>query len=451
MYQPSIPQQYQQQKKRQPFQFNARRSFPFCQQLPPTLNGFEPHGETGRSMQQQNESQQRSFLEQQHRMLEQQQIQSISLASPSSTPSSQFRHELTMPDAYFPPLTSSVLHAQDISQMQHRYQQHQQDCNIKPSTAEKSVAPSISDPNVDIEAKDDSMSLPEPATKFEMSRSRKVAISGTLVVNDAKQCPTNKAHKRKFGTIASKDADTHVNDEQCSDVGAPKSARVQLTRSFESSEAKDTSPEPFRDMPKGAPGSVSKLPTVSAQASAGHICKAATPKSILLTSTAQSSNGLGSSAIDREHDQMSLDDFQLPEAADNSDAHRAYDIQIEPVSSMEHTLRSTASWKTPRLSSYNTRSSVRPTSTCASSAFTFSPTTISTPATLPKDQWLDGGAQVKSKEDDGVSATASTLASPAPRRNLEGSRPLPPQPQGLCNSQANHQQPTIPPPTGSLR
>jgi hypothetical protein len=269
-----------------------------------------------------------------------------------------------------------------------------------------------------------------------------------VVVNDAKQCPTKKAHKRKFGTIASKDADTHVNDEQCSDVRAPKSARVQLSRSFENSEAKDTSPEPFRDMPKGAPGSVSKLPTVSAQANAGHICKAATPKSILLTSTAQSSNGLGSSAIDREHGQMSLDDFQLPEAADNSDAHRAYDIQIEPVSSMEHTLRSTASLKTPRLSSFNTRSSVRPTSTCASSAFTFSPTTISTPATLPKDQWLDGRAQVKSKEDDGVSGT---LASSAPRRNLGGSMPLPPQPQGLCNSQANHQQPTIPPPTGSLR
>lgn len=423
MYQPPMHQQYQHQQQQQPsFQFNHQQ-FPPSHQVPPTPNSLELHGEAGRFMQQQMDAQQRAMLEQQYQMRKEQQVQFTPLASPSSTPY-HMHQDFTVPGDFFSPLTSPALHAQNSSQSRQHFTPHQQGYYTNPSTAASSAAPSPIDVNGDVEMGGDSVVLPDSSTQTKKPARRKPATPRTFAMNKVKQSPIQKAQKRKSVALAHKDADAIAQDPQRSGHIAPRSAGLQMPPPFESSENDSVSPEALNDMPMGPPprpGSVSQSPAIAPQ-NQEISGPAATPKSIL---SMKGMNAPASTGISGQMGQASLEDLELPEAAEDQGSTATHS-QISD--SQEPTPRLMASRKTPKLGPLSTPSSSKPLSASNSPAHALSPMTASTPAGLLKDKKDGKGTRATSKKRGSVSTTNSALVSPALRPKVSPSiKPLLPE------------------------
>lgn len=423
MYQPSMPQQYPPQQQ-QNFHFQQQQQFP-SNQVPPTPDSLELHGEAGRFMQQQMDAQQRAMYEQRYQMRKEQ-LQFTPMASPSTTPY-HMNTEFPVSGDFFSPLTSPALHAQNTSQMHQQFMPQAQGYYTNPSTAASSAAPSPIDPNKDVEMTGDGTANSESATQSKKTSRRKPATPRTFALNKVKQSPIQKAQKRKSVALSNVDADAAIQDVQKSGQIAPKSAGFQMPPFLESSENDSVSPEALSDIPMGPPprpGSAYQSPALRAQK--GELTgPAATPKSLLSMKSAYDANP-ASSGISGQMGQASLEDLELPEAADGREAELSKTTIVQSTSSQEHTPRLTASRKTPKLGPLSTASSGRPLSISGSPAM--SPMTASTPAGILKDKKDNRSSRGTSKKRGSVCTTSSALASPALRPKVSPSiKPLLPE------------------------
>ena len=443
MYQPSMQQTYpqqHQQSQQSSFNFNQnqQQQFPSSHQVPPTPNSLDLHGEAGRFMQQQMNAQQRAMLEHQYQMRKEQQVQFTPMASPSTTPY-HMHPDFTVPGDFFSPLTSPALHAQNASQMHQQFVPQLQGYYTNPSTATSSAAPSPIDHTGDIEMGGDGVAHSESATHTKKSSRRKPATPRTFALNKVKQSPIQKPHKRKSIALSQTDADAVVHDAQRSGQIVPKSAGFQMPPPLESSENESVSPEALNDIPMGPPprpGSVTQSPAIVAR-NQGVTGPAATPKSILSMKSVHDANGPGSTGISGQMGQASLEDLELPEAADGQETQPSSQSIIQPTDSQEQTPRLTASRKTPKLGPLSTPSSGRPPSVSGSPAI--SPMTASTPAGLLKDKKDTKGGRGTSKKRSSICTTSSALASPALLPRVSPSiKPLLPEGSKLytCNTVA---------------
>ena len=431
MYRPSMQQTYPQQhqhSQQQNFNFNQhqQQQYPPSHQVPPTPNSLDINGEAGRFMQQQMDAQQRAMLDQQYQMRKEQQVHFTPMASPSTTPY-HLHPDFTVPGDFFSPLTSPALHAQNASQAHHQFVPQLQGYYTNPSTATSSAAPSPVDHNGDVEMGGDGAAYSESATHSKKPSRRKPATPRTFALNKVKQSPIQKPHKRKSIALSQIDAEAVVHDAQRPGQATPRSAGFQMPPTLESSENESVSPEALNDIPMGPPprpGSVHQSPAIVAR-NQGVTGPAATPKSLLSMKSVYDANGPGSSGISGQMGQASLEDLELPEAADGQESQPSGLSIIHPSKSQEQTPRLAASRKTPKLGPMSTPSG-RAMSVSGSPAI--SPMTASTPAGLLKDRKDSKGARGTSKKRGSICTTSSALASPALRPKVSPSiKPLLPE------------------------
>ncbi|KAI5369516.1 Putative myc-type, basic helix-loop-helix (bHLH) domain-containing protein [Septoria linicola] len=416
----------------QQYQFQGMPGFSPTQHIPPTPNSYEMHGETRHFLQSQLDPQQRAILEQRYQLRKEDAIAFTPMVSPAGTPQYSVPPEFTIPGAYFSPLTSPMLHAQNSQQLQ---QQRQQGYYTNPSTAPSSSATSPLDPNTDVDMLLDESLMEAAETRTRKSTRRKVPTprsAGPLA--RVKQSPIQKAIKRKSGTMLSTLApppESEGNlDLQRLRSAQPTSAGLQLPRS-DSSANGSISPEPLSEALMGPPprpsSSRTNSPAVRAQhGSGGPLGKAATPKSLL------SMRRGGSSTSDPNPQQntgdMELEDLQLPAAADESISKPVLSqivTQMPPSGSGDDTPRLSAR-KTPKLGPLSTPSSARLPSAAPSPSVVGSPMIASTPGAL-----LNGRKESRSGRGGkkrGSVSNVSSMPSPALRPKISPSiKPLLPE------------------------
>jgi hypothetical protein len=476
LYQSAVQHQQQQQAygASQAFQFATQPSYPSHQHVPPTPNSFEMHGEAGRFLLQRPQSQhaqplppldpqQRALLEQRYQ-LRKEDIAYTPMVSPAGTPSQYAVPDYTInPAAYFSPLTSPALHAQNP-------QQHFQHGYHNAGMAPTSNPPSPHDLNGDVDMMGDSIIPPEtsPATtkKPRLKRANTPRTADPLA--RVRQSPIQKAAKRKSASMLSSFAVADPEGFKPPSRGPssqPGSAGLVVPPQFrnDSSESGSISPEPLSEALMGPPprrpaSSVTNSPALqghqhpqhqspnTAAASAAAAAAAATPKSFLSmqrgqgSSTASGANTgdtFGGSTMDED-----FIDIQLPGAASNVDApvstatltngrrSTASSSAGRPVlpqlntqtsnstagmsdSGDTPTATTTTASNTPRLSAARKTPKLGPSSTPLSSAarLTGSPLTASTPGALLRDRKADASKPTSrhSKKRSSVGSIAGSV------------------------------------------
>ena len=396
LYQPAVTQPHQPKE----FHFNGHQGYPPASHIPPTPNSYEMHGRAGSFMSHQQQQQYyRATMEQQrYQMQKDPHITFTPMASPTGTPQFHMLPEFTAPGAYFSPLSSPMLHAQNG---QHNHA-HPQGYVSHPNTAPSSAAPSPNDGNLDVDMGGNSQELPN-----RRKSRRKIATPKSVAANArAKSSPAPKAQKRKTSAKVSD------NDLRRAVTSQPSSTSLRYP---DSSEADSVSPEPLGESrmgPPPRPGSNLAQSASSGEqqqgAEAQAASAAATPKSLLQRRGAQQlTNGQsGTSQITQSAgDVGGLDDLALPEAA-RPTAPAPINTQIATAEDEGETPRMSAR-KTPKLDATSTPSSARPPSALASPAVGPSPATnASTPAAILKDK-KDAKGGRGGKKRGSVSQTGS--------------------------------------------
>ncbi|SMY19934.1 unnamed protein product [Zymoseptoria tritici ST99CH_1A5] len=414
LYQPSMQQQFN--SLQQQLQFAGMPSYPSSQHVPPTPNSFEMHGEAGKFMQQMDPSH-RAMLEQRYQLRKEDASTFTPMVSPAGTPHYNVQPEFTIPGAYFSPLTSPMLHAQNH---QHASQQLQQGFYTNPNTAPNSTVSSPLDPTADVDMLGEQVASSETLNaNGRKPPRRKVATPRSVgPLARVKQSPIQKATKRRSTTVLSLATPKEV-DQTLEGRTATQTTNRMHVRPNDSSENGSISPEPLSEAlmgPPPRPGSAStKSPSISALRQQG--TPAATPKS-LLSRRSSSQDAVGQNlkrtqSIDMDAD-MEFADIQLPSAAADEPGQGA---KIDRLNTSTATLTSIggtprlSARKTPKLAGISTPMSAVPAS-AAPSPIAASPMTASTPGALLKGR-ADSKSGRSSKKRASVSGTAAALASPA--------------------------------------
>lgn len=462
MYQPSMHQQQASFHANQQYQFQGMQGFPSTQHVPPTPNSFDMHGETRRFLQQQLDPHQRAILEQRYQLkkedavrakhnecaqeswLTSHQIAFTPMVSPAGTPQYNIQPEFTIPGAYFSPLTSPMLHAQNGQQ------HHHQGYYTNPSTAPSSNATSPLDPNADVDMTGDDISLPESANSAAKKSRRKPATPRSVgPLARVRQSPIQKpmdrkgGMKRKSGTMLSSLAPTKEMEDimelQRSASVQPPPGNLQTPRN-DSSENGSISPEPLSEALMGPPpkpgSSLGQSPALVAQKDgmAQMAGKAATPKSLLSMRGGHQANATSHpeqrpSSGASEH--AEFEELQLPAAATQDTGPRPslpqLDTSISSSTISDDTPRATAR-KTPKLGASSTPSSARAPSAMPSPLVMGSPMSASTPGALLKDRKPNSKGARDNKKRGSMSGSGSALVSPALRPRISPSiKPLLPE------------------------
>lgn len=362
------------------------------------------------------------------------------LVSPAVTPhdaSFQIPPEFTVPGAYFSPLTSPALDAQNSRGGHHAYLSQSQ-------TAETSMTTSPID--LDVDMMGEQAQQQEPGRKL---RNKKSAASTRVSAPSARirQSPIVKAqshsHRRK-GTLSSVIPPKEVSEllEQAQKSGGqsrPITAGLGVPASRDGSEAESISPEPLSEAlmgPPPRPGSVTASPSIRAMGSNGQpssmldgqqMCPA-TPASLMrLQPSPKNRSQPGSqtgtpSFIPEGSTQPINDDFSLPEpAALTSGASRPGVARVDTAIHDEQSTPRMPARKTPKLGPLSTPSgSTRSPSVSAMA----SPSSIST-----KKAELKPAARGGKKRG----SVSSALVSPALRPKISPSiKPLLPEGGTYC-------------------
>jgi hypothetical protein len=415
IYQASVQQaMYQPQ---QSYQLHPQHIFPPNQHVPPTPNSFEMHGEAARFMQQQSQMdpQQRAIMEQRYGIRKDDAIAFTPMVSPAGTPQYHMLPEFTTPGAYFSPLTSPMLHAQN-QQHPHMLQQQQQGYMTNPSTAPSSNTNSPIDPLLDVDMLGDDMVLPDSAGPQPRKSRRKVATPRSVAAGTRGQQKTaQKAQKRK-STSPNVPLSAGDGSNQRSIASQPPSAGLQMPAQFDSSGG-SISPEPLSESVMGPPPrpgsrSVHQSPNIIGQPGGGAVGPAATPKSLLtMRSPRNPINGQNTSS-QSSVDPANLDDLSLPEAATTQSSRRPSLTQINtqiPLPGDDENTPRLSARKTPKLGPMSTPSSAR--LSAVESPAVGSPMSATTPsAILNKKDSKNGRGN---KKRGSMSANGSKLVSPA--------------------------------------
>ncbi|RMZ17620.1 hypothetical protein D0862_00788 [Hortaea werneckii] len=426
----------------QQFQYQSQPSYPSGHGVPPTPNSYELHGEVGRFMNQQGhaDQQQRAILDQRYGPRKDDAMTFTPMMSPACTPQYPLNSDFATPGAYFSPLTSPLLHAQNGGNMQpHAPQQYLQGFFTNPSTAPSSSATSPIDLNGDV-AMGEALSLPESAVSQPRKGRRKPATPrGVTAGNKVKQSPIQKPQKRKSGRLSQvmKSSDeSQAETREVAQSGSKYTSQraVQIAATDGSGEG-STSPEPASGSVMGPPprpaSSVNPSPAINPQRRSGKVDtpgSAATPKSILSTSsTQQQASGRiseGTGSIDAD----GLDDLQLPAAADQTSRKPSptqIDTSMHTASASGQSTPRMSVRKTPKLGPSSTPSSTRNNSAVESPA-AGSPMNGSAPGHLLKEARSDSRSDVSSRRRSSVRPNG--VASPAIRPKISPSiKPLLPE------------------------
>ena len=410
IYQASVQQAMYQSPH--PYQLHPQHVFPPNQQVPPTPNSYEMHGETGRFLQQQHahmDPHQRAIMEQHYGIRKDDAVAFTPMASPAGTPQFNILPEFTTPGAYFSPLTSPMLHAQN-----QQHQQFQQGYVTNPSTAPSSNTNSPIDPNIDVDMLGDGMALPDSAGPQPRKSRRKAATPRSVAAGTRAQTKTASKTTKRKSSSHNPPTSAPESVSQGRIQLPPSSASLQMPGQFDSSGAESISPEPLGESVMGPPPrpgsrSVNTSPNIVGQQQGSTVGSVATPKSLLAMRSAQQpingQHGSNQTAVEP----ASLDDLALPEAATNPSSRRPSLTQINTQISLpegeENTPRLSAR-KTPKLGPLSTPSSARPTSAVQSPALG-SPMTASTPSAI-----LNKSGKGNRKRGS-MSASGSKLVSPA--------------------------------------
>jgi hypothetical protein len=386
------------------------------------------------------------------------------MVSPAGTPSQFAVPDYTInPAAYFSPLTSPALHAQNS-------QQHFQHGYHNPGLAPTSNPPSPHDLNGDVDMMGDNIAPPETSSattkKPRLKRANTPRTADPLA--RVRQSPIQKAAKRKSASMLSSfavaDSEGHKPPSR-GPSSQPGSAGLVVPPQFrnDSSESGSISPEPLSEALMGPPprrpaSSTTNSPALQgrhhpqhqnsndiAAASAAAAAAAATPKSFLsmqrgqgsgTASGANTGDAFGGSIMDED-----FVDIQLPGAASNVDApvstatltnsrrSTASSSAGRPVLPQLNTQNSnsaagasdgdtptattTTASNTPRLSAARKTPKLGPSSTPLSSAarLTGSPLTASTPGVLLRDRKSDASKPIArhSKKRSSVGSVAGSV------------------------------------------
>lgn len=401
--------------------------------IPPTPNSYEFHGnDAGRYMQQQMDAQTRAFLEQRYQMRKD---EFTPLVSPAVTPQDakfQTVPEYTIPGAYFSPLTSPALRAQNNAMQQQQFHHIQgtqgQGHHTQPSTAGSSAATSPVNANFDVDMFGaDGLSLPEPARRSsrKLQAPRSVGPAGRV-----RQSPIVKPRKRKSATLSSsitpKDVDAILHQAPRSQPSTGKLSQGPF-QTADNSSADSISPEALSEAlmgPPPKPGSALQSPNIMPENNSASSKSAApaTPASLMSFDNSRrptsSRNGVhphSAQPLGQQHHDAGLEDFALPPSA----------TPLQPVPASGEITPRISVRKTPKLGPLSTASSItfRATSATSSPAISAmaSPMSVMTPSGFGKA--MDKNA--KSNKKRGSVSTGSNIVSPALRPKISPSiKPL---------------------------
>lgn len=408
--------------------------------VPPTPNSYELQGNARHYMAQQMDSGAGPFYDQQRRLTKEDNMSFTPLVSPAVTPRhSAFQPipEYTIPGAYFSPLTSPALHAQQ--QQQNRSYAHSQYTN--PTTADNSAAASPLDLNMDVDSLKD-------ATDVAPRRSRRkptMPHSAGPTACGVRQSPIVKAQRRRSAHLSTIIPPREVNNilmeaQNQSQAQGSRTPSIEYMPPYQEDTSADSiSPEALPDLVMGPPPlpvSIYNSPalqpqthsapastTINSHPGSSAVCPA-TPASLMSIRKSQQQNGVKRSAGPhpgsgqfqvQSQDQMNmLEDLALPPSA--AEPARPALSRIETTTSGETTPRLAPAIKgTPRLAPSN--------STTASPIIG----ATNSPALGPAGRKVDQKRSQPAKKRGSVSTT-SVLVSPAIRPKISPSiKPLLPE------------------------
>ncbi|KAF2691420.1 hypothetical protein K458DRAFT_286667 [Lentithecium fluviatile CBS 122367] len=294
--------------------------------VPPTPNSIEMHGDPGRYMQQMDAQQ--TMFEQRYQMRKGD-TTFTPLVSPAVTPhEARFRVQemTTVPGAYFSPLTSPALNAQNHP--------HAPAYSSQYATSGSSAGASPNDVDMDM-LEESAMSQQEQGRKLRSANKRSAPRSSATPAR-IRQSPIVKPGRRK-ATVSS------LIPKEVSELldqvhgYRPPSSGIDMNRSRESSMADSISPEPLCEMgPPPKPGSVTQSPAMLAQnqQASGQGVAPATPASLMRIHPSPTFNAPDVPPM--------LDDLTLPEAS----------LDRPPLTRLDTTLDNGED--TPRLSARKT-------------------------------------------------------------------------------------------------
>ncbi|KAH8586313.1 hypothetical protein B0O99DRAFT_656892 [Bisporella sp. PMI_857] len=305
-----LQQQRAQQQQRQ-LQEQQRNYYSQNRMIPPTPNSIEMHGANFQPYPLQADSQQHNMYETYQLPLKDSEMAFTPLVSPAVTPLETHFNipEYTIPGAYFSPLSSPALHAQNDQ-----------------TSAYGSRHSGATNSPIDLHAESHSA----PSSSVIASRkpsSRKAAVQKPRSLRSVKQSPIVKPRRAKRGSVASVSAQALGDILEPSNVQLPEPKEGNSSTpaaSTDQSENGSISPEHLSDMappPLPQPRSASKSPYIQAQMNARTerlaLGSPATPASLMRLT--QSPNDTQASAgQDMDVDSQGMEDFLLPEAADSS-------------------------------------------------------------------------------------------------------------------------------------
>ncbi|KAF9735341.1 hypothetical protein PMIN06_000575 [Paraphaeosphaeria minitans] len=372
--------------------------------VPPTPNSMELHGDPARYLQQMDA--QHAMFDQRFQMPKDESF--TPLVSPAVTPHEpcfQVHEMTTVPGAYFSPLTSPALNAQNYSHA-HAHSSHYG------TTSGSSTGASPDDVDMDM--------LEEPAIS-QTSQSRKVRSTAkrsaptrfSAAPVRVRQSPIVKPARRK-ATVSSLIPPKEVTDLLEEERAIrPSSSGADLRRSRESSESDSISPGPLSEMgPPPKPNSLHPSPAVNAQAFEPGVAPA-TPASLMRIHPSPTFGDADAPPA--------LDDLTLPEASLDRPPLSRLDTAIRDDD--QETPRPTAR-KTPKLGPLSTPSSASVQSGKPSPSPMLS--AVSSPTSPAFFSGTSRKADLKSaRSSKKRNSVTSTLISPALRPKISPSiKPL---------------------------
>ena len=417
--------------------------------VPPTPNSYELQGNARHYMAQHMDSGAGPFLDQHRRLTKEDNMSFTPLVSPAVTPRhSTFQPipEFTIPGAYFSPLTSPALHAQQQQQQQHQQNRsyaHSQYTN--PTTADNSAAASPLDLNMDV----DSLKDMTDAAPRRSRRKPPMPHSAGPTVCGVRQSPIVKAQRRRSAHLSTIIPPREVNNvlmeaQNQSHAQASRTPSVEYMPPYhEDASAESISPEALPDSLMGPPPlpvsmynspalqpqnhSAPASTTIQSHPGASDPCPA-TPASLMSLRKSQQNGvnrsvgphpGSGQFQVQPQDQMNMLEDLALPPSA--AEPARPALSRIITTTSGETTPRLAPAIKgTPRLAPAN--------------ANTASPVigASHSPALGPAGRKLDQKRSQPLKKRGSV-GTASVLVSPAIRPKISPSiKPLLPE-GGSCS------------------
>lgn len=267
------------------------------QGVPPTPNSVEMHGDPNRYLHQMDPQQ--NIFDQRYHMRKDEQT-FTPLVSPAVTPhDARFQiPDFTVPGAYFSPLTSPALNAQ-----QHQHAQHHSQATTSGSSTGHSPI------DVDMDMLGESAMVNQETSRKLRSTNKKNTPRSTNPSTRVRQSPIVKPGRRKptvSSSIPPKEVSDLMNEAR---GGRPSLSGLEVPRSRDGSETDSISPEPLLSemRPPPKPGSVNHSPAIAAQMNGGSATPA-TPASLMRIHS--SPNYDGSHGVP-----PMMEDLTLPEAS----------------------------------------------------------------------------------------------------------------------------------------